>query len=140
MKSDEAGLWLARRNCNRHLAPKGSHARHLIDVHTKIFRDGLHRLKVAAEAEGIKPSMEELADQSCEAKNSTLEYGGYSPHTMRTGSNPDWSRAVVAEEKDYRTHPFARAFRVRSPDAVRVRMCTTPPRALPPNRAGTAPR
>lgn len=112
LKTDEAALWLSRRCIDRYLVPRDVHLG-LIEAHGQVLKDIMHVLQSSAEAGGIQLEIEELVQEAVSAKNSTMEYGGFSPSQCRMGSNPTWGRAFVLEEDIEDGHPFARGFRIR---------------------------
>jgi len=111
LKSDEAGLWFARRDIRRVLVPRDGHL-NLIDVHGRLLRELMQKLRVACEAEGLDVAVTELALEAFAALNSTLEYGGFSPSQCRTGANPPWGE-ILFPETDDTGEIFSRPHRLR---------------------------
>lgn len=89
----EFGIWCSRTGIQRKLVGTDVHLK-LVERHIGLLRNTMHHLEAEAKFQGLTLSTRELAMESNAAKNTSLDYGGFTPAQGRLGNNPDgWSRA-----------------------------------------------
>ena len=103
------GVWLQKRGILRRLVPRDAHLG-LVERHGEILIEAMRILAYAAEQEGMHLEPSELLWECFEAKNSTDEYGGFSPMQGHAGRNSSWDVPLNPDDEEL-GGVFGRAFR-----------------------------
>jgi hypothetical protein len=107
--SDEGLLFLERKGVKAKPIAKDEHLG-IVERRQDVLKRTMNTLHESAEQEGIVMETPELLSEALVAANSLTEYGGFSPQQAVTGSNPDSSGLIEAED-DPVGSLFAKAFR-----------------------------
>lgn len=110
--SDQAGVWLARNGVDRDLVGREQHLQKA-EKHQDLIQIAMKLTLEEARQEGYTLTRKELLTLATNAKNSTTEFGGFSPLQAVNGRNPDFGGLSPHEPDDTLDQVVVRAMRLR---------------------------